>query len=130
MEFIFIFLIIVLLTLFNLKLFTTDRGFKSSLFSKLESLFSEWFSEQPSSIPLFCSSKGPSLQATLFQNHFKIRCLILYFLRKYLFVHRLNGHQLYTNVYAKYCHLRQNGIHFLHIFYLQLHSLDLSSYLA
>ena len=65
-EFIFICPIIVLLTFLNLKFFTTDRGFKSCFFCRLESLFSELFSGLSLSILLFWSSKSPSLQATSF----------------------------------------------------------------
>ena len=67
----------VLLTFFNLKFFTSDRGSKACLFCRLESLFSELLSGLPLSVPLFWSSKCPLLQATAFQNSFKIKCLIL-----------------------------------------------------
>ena len=75
-EFIFIYPIIVLLPFFNFKFFISDRGFKSCLFFRFESLFSELLSRLPLSTPLFCFWKCLSLQATSFQNYFKIKCLI------------------------------------------------------
>ena len=54
--------------------------------------------------------------------HFKINLKwntlynLLYFFKKYLFLHHLNGHHLYINAFTEFCNLRQNRIHFLHIF--------------
>ena len=75
-EFIFICPIIVLLTFFNLKLLTSDRGYKYCLFFRLVSLFSELFSGLALSITLFWSSKCLSFQATSFQNSLEIKPFI------------------------------------------------------
>ena len=75
-EFIFICPIIVLLIFFNLKLLTSDRGFKYCLLFRLVSLFSELFSELALSITLFWSSKCLSFQATSFQNSLEIKPFI------------------------------------------------------
>ena len=69
-EFIFICPIIALLTFFNLKFCSSNRGFRSCLFSRLESLFSELFSGLPLSISLFWSLKYLSFQDTSFKNSF------------------------------------------------------------
>ena len=75
-EFIFICPIIVLLTFFNLKLLTSDRGYKYCLFFGLVSLFSELFSGLALSITLFWSSTCLSFQATSFQNSLEIKPFI------------------------------------------------------
>ena len=44
--------------------------------------------------------------------------ILLYFLQKYSFLHQLYGRHFYTNTSGKYCHFRQNRIHFLYVFFV------------